>query len=111
MYHDIPGTFYVFLNFSGFNIRLFSTMAWVYSIRIQINTRKMNFNTISIYQVLTMYIPCIYWLMVYTMYIHGIYIYMPVVLVYTMYNISSANQRDIIASTFIYNLLIPIISY
>jgi hypothetical protein len=61
---------YAFLNSSGFNTRLFSIMAWVYSIGIQTNSRKLNFYIQGIYMiytgswyihsmVYTWYIPCI----------------------------------------------------
>ncbi len=69
----IPGIFWscfegeLCLNIFGFNIKWFSGMAWVYSIRILINSRKLNFNILCIYMVY------IYRLLVYTWYIHGIY--------------------------------------
>ncbi len=64
---------YAFLDNFSFNIRLFSIMAWVYSIRLQINSRKFNFNNQFIYMVYTMYIPALGIYMVYAWYIHGIY--------------------------------------
>ncbi len=79
----IPGIFwyevlkenYTFLNLSksGFNIRLFSSMAWVYSIRLQINSRKLNLNILCIYMAYTRYILALGIYMIYTWYIHGIY--------------------------------------
>ncbi len=62
---------------AGFNIRLFSTMAWVYRIRIQTNSRNINFDSIQ----------CISWYMLYTMYIQALSIYYihGICIVYTWY--------------------------
>ncbi len=50
-----------------------AAMAWVYSIRIPKNIRKLNINILCIFKVYTMYIPALGISMVYTWCIHGIY--------------------------------------
>jgi hypothetical protein len=67
-YYEVLNENYAFLNISSLNIRLFSTMACFYSIRIQINSRKMNINILCIYMVYTTYILALGTYMVHTWY-------------------------------------------